>query len=61
MLGPKEHYTVLDRLSELIEDGRLVPVVERTYPLAEMPDAMRELVAGRARGKLVISVIAPTH
>jgi NADPH:quinone reductase-like Zn-dependent oxidoreductase len=61
ILGPKEHYTFLERLSELIENGQLVPVVEKTYPLSEMPDAMRQLVAGRARGKLVISVIDPTR
>ena len=60
MLGPKEHYTVLERLTELIENGQLVPVIEQTYPLSEMPNAMRHLVAGRARGKLVITVIDPT-
>ena len=43
MLGPKEHYTVLERLTELIENGQLVPVIERTYPLNDMPDAMRHL------------------
>ena len=59
MLGPKEHYTVLERLSELIDEGQLVPVVEQTYPLSDMPDAMRQLVAGRARGKLVIAVSDP--
>jgi NADPH:quinone reductase-like Zn-dependent oxidoreductase len=59
ILGPKEHYTVLERLTELIENGQLVPVVEQTYPLSEMPNAMRQLVAGRARGKLVITV-SPT-
>jgi NADPH:quinone reductase-like Zn-dependent oxidoreductase len=56
MLAPKEHYTVIERLIELIENGQLVPVVDQTYPLSEMPDAMRRLVAGQARGKLVISV-----
>jgi NADPH:quinone reductase-like Zn-dependent oxidoreductase len=56
MLGPKEHYTVLERLTELIEDGKLVPAIEQTYPLSEMPNAMRHLQAGRARGKLVIVV-----
>ena len=56
MLAPKEHYTVLERLTELIEDGKLVPAIERTYPLNEVPDAMRHLQAGRARGKLVISI-----
>ena len=54
MLGPKEHYTVLERLTELIEGGKLVPAIEQTYPLSEMPNAMRHLEAGRARGKLVI-------
>jgi len=55
MLGPKEHYTVLERLTELIEDGKLVPAIEQTYPLSEMPNAMRHLQAGGARGKLVIA------
>jgi len=57
--GPKDHYTVLERLVELIENGQLVPVIEQTYPLSEMPDAMRHRVAGRTRGKLVIAV-SPT-
>ena len=56
MLGPKEHYTVLERLTELIGSGQLVPVIEQVYPLSDMPDAMRHLVAGRARGKLVITL-----
>jgi NADPH:quinone reductase-like Zn-dependent oxidoreductase len=56
MLGPKEHYTVLERLTELIEGGKLVPAIEQTYALSEMPNAMRHLEAGRARGKLVIAV-----
>jgi len=56
MLAPKEHYTVLDRLANMIQDGQLVPAIERTYPLDEMPDAMRHLQEGRARGKLVITV-----
>jgi NADPH:quinone reductase-like Zn-dependent oxidoreductase len=55
-LYPKEHYTVIERLTELIENGQLVPVIGQTYPLSDMPSAMRQLVAGRARGKLVISV-----
>jgi NADPH:quinone reductase-like Zn-dependent oxidoreductase len=56
ILGPKEHYTVIERLTELIENGQLAPVIEQTYPLSDMPNAMRQLVAGRARGKLVITV-----
>jgi NADPH:quinone reductase-like Zn-dependent oxidoreductase len=50
----KEHHAGLERLAELVEVGRLVPVIERTYPLPEVPEAMRHLEGGRARGKLVI-------
>jgi NADPH:quinone reductase-like Zn-dependent oxidoreductase len=56
VLGPKEHHSVIERLTELIEEGQLVPAIEQTYALGDMPDAMRHLVAGRARGKLVITV-----
>lgn len=50
----KEHFTGLDRLASFVANGQLVPVVGATYALADMPDAMRDLVAGNARGKLVI-------
>lgn len=46
----------LRRLSTLIEAGQLTPSIERTYPLSDVPAAMAHLAAGRARGKLVISV-----
>jgi NADPH:quinone reductase-like Zn-dependent oxidoreductase len=45
----------LERLASLVDDGRLVPVVERTFSLSEMPKAMRHLESGHARGKLVIT------
>lgn len=54
MFIAKDHHVPLARLSTLIEDGLVSPVVERTYPLADVPRAMRELEAGRVRGKLVI-------
>lgn len=41
-------------LIESIRDGRLTPVVERTRPLAEAPEAFRRLAAGQIRGKAVI-------
>jgi NADPH:quinone reductase-like Zn-dependent oxidoreductase len=56
MKTPKEHYADLERLARLIEAGEVTPVIERTYPLQQAPDAMRHLQAGHARGKLVISV-----
>jgi NADPH:quinone reductase-like Zn-dependent oxidoreductase len=48
----------LQTLKELIEAGKLTPVIDRTYSLSEVPDAIRYLHEGRARGKLVISVRA---
>ena len=52
----KEHHGGLERLKQLADDDQLVPVVERTYPLDAVPEAMRHLEAGRARGNLVITV-----
>ena len=46
----------LDTLRLLTEGGQVIPVVDRTYPLAETPKAIRRLYAGHARGKIVISV-----
>jgi NADPH:quinone reductase-like Zn-dependent oxidoreductase len=56
MLTPKEHHADLERLAQLIEAGELTPIIDKTYRLHEAPDAMRHLVAGNARGKLVITV-----
>jgi NADPH:quinone reductase-like Zn-dependent oxidoreductase len=44
----------LELLRAAVEDGHLTPAVERTYPLDDVPDALRDLEAGRARGKSVI-------
>jgi NADPH:quinone reductase-like Zn-dependent oxidoreductase len=46
----------LDTLRLLTEGGQIVPVVDRTYPLAEAPLAVHRLHAGHARGKIVITV-----
>jgi NADPH:quinone reductase-like Zn-dependent oxidoreductase len=43
-------------LKELAEGGKVTPVIDRTYPLSESPDALRYLEAGHARGKIVITV-----
>jgi NADPH:quinone reductase-like Zn-dependent oxidoreductase len=40
----------------LLEAGKVVPVIDRRYPLGETADAIRYLEAGHARGKVVISV-----
>ena len=46
----------LEALAELLEAGRVSPVVERTYPLSEAADAFRYLGEGHARGKLAITM-----
>ena len=59
MKVPKENHVDLERLVELIEAGRLTPTIDMTYPLRDAPDAMRHLEAGRARGKIAITVRHP--
>jgi NADPH:quinone reductase-like Zn-dependent oxidoreductase len=52
----KENYEDLLVLKELIESGKVTPVIDRTYPLAEVPEAIRYLEGGHAKGKVVITV-----
>ena len=56
MLASKPNQDDLQVLRELIEAGKLRPLIGRTYPLAEVPEAMRALEAGKTRGKIVIAV-----
>jgi NADPH:quinone reductase-like Zn-dependent oxidoreductase len=56
LLVAKERAGDYERLTDLIEAGKVTPSVDRSYPLAEAPDAMRLLEAGRVRGKVVIIV-----
>ena len=46
---------VMAVLKEFLEAGKLTPVIDRTYPLNEVPEAMRYLQGGRARGKIIIT------
>ncbi len=46
----------LDFLAELFEAGKVVPVIDRRYPLGELPEALRYLEDGHALGKVVITV-----
>jgi NADPH:quinone reductase-like Zn-dependent oxidoreductase len=43
-------------LKELVESGKLKPVVDKTYPLAETPEALRYIERGHARGKVVVTL-----
>jgi NADPH:quinone reductase-like Zn-dependent oxidoreductase len=51
----KERSRDLERLTELIEAGKVTPSIDRTYPLDQVPEAMRHLEAGKARGKVAIT------
>jgi NADPH:quinone reductase-like Zn-dependent oxidoreductase len=46
----------LGLMHELMEAGKVTPVIDRTYPLSEVPEAVRYLEEGHARGKVVITV-----
>jgi NADPH:quinone reductase-like Zn-dependent oxidoreductase len=43
-------------MKELIEAGKVVPVIDKRYPLSEAPEALRYLGEGHARGKVIITV-----
>jgi len=51
----KEHYSGLDRLAKLATTGDVAPCIERSYSLAEVPEAVRRLEAGNVRGQIVIT------
>jgi NADPH:quinone reductase-like Zn-dependent oxidoreductase len=51
-----QNYKDLIVLTELIEAGKITPVIDRTYPLSEAPRAIRYLEQGHACGKIVITV-----
>lgn len=46
----------LTHVTELCQAGKLVPVIDGTYPLSEVPEALRRLGEGRVKGKAVITV-----
>ena len=56
MLASKEQYPDLEALTELIEAGSVTPSVDRTYPLDQAQDAMRQLEAGLVRGKVAVVI-----
>jgi len=52
----KERQQDLLTLKDLIEAGKLTPVIDRNFPLKEAPQAIRYLEQGQARGKVVVTV-----
>jgi len=55
-LASEPNQADLEFVTELIEAGKITPVIDRTYPLERVPEAMRYLKAGKARGKITITV-----
>jgi NADPH:quinone reductase-like Zn-dependent oxidoreductase len=54
--GAKDPGDRLVVLKELIEAGKITPFIDRTFPLSEVPEAIRYLESGLAQGKVVITV-----
>ena len=54
--GAKDPGDRLVVLRELIDAGKISPVIDRTFPLSEAPEAIRYMESGQARGKVVITV-----
>jgi NADPH:quinone reductase-like Zn-dependent oxidoreductase len=52
----KETRADLEILGQMIEDGSVTPIVDRTFALTEAPDAVRYLEQGHAAGKVVVTV-----
>lgn len=57
LLVAKERRRDYEQLAELVEAGRVVPRVDRSYPLEEAAQALRRLRAGEVRGKLTLTVL----
>jgi hypothetical protein len=54
----RENKEDLQLLTELIEAGKVMPVIDRTFSLSEVPAAIRYLDARRVRGKVVVTVFS---
>ena len=55
-LASEPNQADLQFVTELLEAGKIRPVIDKTFGLNEVPEAIRYLTAGHARGKIVIAV-----
>ena len=56
MFGSKERGSDIRQMAEMVDSGAVTPAVDLSFPLEQVPDAMRYLVAGRVRGKVAITM-----
>jgi NADPH:quinone reductase-like Zn-dependent oxidoreductase len=56
MMMAKPNKDDLAILADLMQSGKVKPVIDRTYKLSDVPEAIRYLEQGHARGKVVITV-----
>lgn len=56
IMGYRPNRKDLDYLVQLFEEGKVIPMVDRSFDLAETPDAFRYFISGKFKGKVVISV-----
>jgi NADPH:quinone reductase-like Zn-dependent oxidoreductase len=56
MVTPRQRSSDLERLTPLIEAGTVTPSIDRTYALDQVAEAMRYLEAGKARGKVAVTI-----
>jgi NADPH:quinone reductase-like Zn-dependent oxidoreductase len=56
LLTPRQRSADLERVTEFLEAGTVIPSISATYPLDQVGQAMRQLAAGQARGKIAITV-----
>jgi NADPH:quinone reductase-like Zn-dependent oxidoreductase len=56
ILPTRQDRAELTTLTALVEDGKLTPVLDRTYPLADTAEGLRHVETGHARGKVVITM-----
>jgi NADPH:quinone reductase-like Zn-dependent oxidoreductase len=56
-LPSKEKREELLAVTQLVEGGKLTPIVDRTYPLADAAEGLRYVEQGHARGKVVVTLV----
>jgi NADPH:quinone reductase-like Zn-dependent oxidoreductase len=56
LMGYKPNRNDLEYMNRLFEEGKLLPVIDRCYPLDEVPAALQYLGDGNAKGKIIIAI-----